>query len=124
MNLYQKVWDKFLPVIAMKLKSALRKQETEYLVIDQVDFEKAGYRKKQNYQFHLEMNEGRVLKSNKTSTVGIDFARAMKEYPPVYDIIKNGIFVFTFNSKFVLSIESKAANVQEAAPPADTMEKL
>ena len=117
-KLYQPVWDKFLPVIAMKLKSAIKKQESEYLAMDQLDFEKAGQSKRSNYLFNLELNEGRIINSKTTSGIGIDFARALKEYPPIYEMIKGGVFVFTFNSKYVLSLSQKPRAV--AAPTETT----
>ena len=106
-KLYQPVWDKFLPVIAMKLKRAIRNHESEYLAMDQLDFEKAGQSKRSNYIFNLELNEGRIINSKTTSGIGIDFARALKEYPPIYEMIKEGVFVFSFNSKYVLSLAEK-----------------
>ena len=113
-KLYQPVWDKFLPVIAMKLKSAIRKQESEYLVMDQLDFQKAGHNKRSNYLFNLELNEGRIINSKNTSGIGIDFARALKEYAPIYEMIKGGVFVFSFNSKYVLSLAQKPRIVESS----------
>ncbi len=112
-NLYQPVWDKFLPVIAMKLKSALKKQEPEYLVMDQLDFEKASHRKNSKYQFHLELNEGRIIRSKDTSAVGLDFARALKDNALIYSLIKDGIFIFALNNKFVLSLAPKLKAVEQ-----------
>jgi hypothetical protein len=120
-KLYQPVWDKFLPVIAMKLKSALRKQESEFLVMDQLDFEKASQRKRLSYQFHLELNEGRVVKSKNTTAVGIDFARALKDYPPVFELLKMGVFIFAFNNKYVLSLMPKFKVAEPvASQPSET----
>lgn len=106
-NIYQSVWDKFFPVILLKLKSAIKKQESEFLVMDKLDFEKASHRKNSSYMFHLEMNEGRVMKSKDTSSVGIDFARALKENETIFGIVKHGSIIFSLNNKFVLSIAPK-----------------
>ena len=113
-NLYQTVWDKFFPVILMKLKSALKKQESEFLVMDKLDFEKASHRKNSSYVFHLEMNEGRILKSKGTSSVGIDFARAIKENETLFALVKQGGIVFSLSNKFVLSIIPKFNNKETA----------
>lgn len=127
-NLYQSVWDKFFPVILLKLKSALKKQESEFLVMDKLDFEKASHRKNSSYMFHLEMNEGRVLKSKDTSSVGMDFARALKENETIFNIVKHGGIVFNLNNKFVLSIAPKfsapevVADEPAEAIPADSGE--
>ena len=114
-NLYQSVWDKFLPVILLKLKSALKKQESEFLVMDKLDFEKASHKKNSSYMFRLELNEGRVLKSKDTSSVGMDFARALKENEIIFSLIKDGSFVFSLNNKFVLSIVPKFKSPEPAA---------
>jgi len=111
-NLYQPVWDKFMPVILLKLKSALKKQESEFLVMDKLDFEKASHRKNSSYLFHLEMNEGRVLRSKETSSIGIDFARALKENEVLFSLIKHGSIIFSMNNKFVLSIVPKFKTVE------------
>ena len=114
-NPYQPVWDKFFPVILLKLKSALKKQDSEFLVMDKLDFDKASHRKNSSYMFHLEMNEGRVLKSKDTSSVGMDFARALKENETIFALVKQGGIVFSLNNKFVLSISPKF-KTEEAAP--------
>ncbi|CAN5595156.1 hypothetical protein BH11BAC1_BH11BAC1_05130 [soil metagenome] len=106
-NPYQPVWDKFFPVILMKLKSALKKQDAEFLVMDKLDFDKASHRKNSSYMFRLEMNEGRVLKSKDTSSVGMDFARALKDNERLFELVKHGEIIFTLNNKFVLSIAPK-----------------
>jgi len=121
-NPYQPVWDKFFPVILLKLKSALKKQEAEFLVMDKLDFEKASHRKNSSYMFHLEMNEGRVLKSKDTSSVGMDFARALKENEILFSLIKHGAIVFTLNNKFVLSISPKFKAAEAVVETKEEME--
>src|SRR5689334_2938250 len=103
-NPYQAVWDKFLPVIAMKLRSVIKNSDSEYIPMNQLDFEKVSQHKKSNYQFYVELNEGRLMKSKSAKAVAVDFARALREYPPVYEMIKSGVFIFSLNSKFVLSL--------------------
>lgn len=109
-DVYQPVWNKFLPVIYMKLKMVQRKQEPEFLVMDLVDFEKASHRKNSNYQFRLEMKEGRLQKSKTVSSVGLDFARAMKADEPVFNIIKSGHYVFSLNNRCILTISPVLAD--------------
>ena len=103
-NLFQSVWNKFMPVILMKVKLALKKKETEFLVMDKLDFEKASMRKNSTYVFRLELREGRIMKSKDTSSVGLDFANALKASETVFPLIKDESILFNLNNKFVLSI--------------------
>jgi|SRR3954466_11354370 hypothetical protein len=115
LKIYQSVWNKFLPVIAMKLRSAVKQGELQKLDMDKLDFEKASNRKNCKYQFDLELNEGRTLRSKTTATIGLDFARALNEYEPTRDLIKSGIFKFTLSGKFILSISQVKAEVKAEA---------
>jgi hypothetical protein len=131
--MYQYVWNKFLPVIALKLKAAVKKREPQQLEIDKLDFERASDKKNAKYQFKLEMNEGRSLRSKDNSAIALDFARALNEYEITKEIIKTGSFKFSMNTKFVLSIEANlpplasvavAGEVSAEAPsevPSDTL---
>jgi len=105
LNTYQSVWNKLLPLITLKLRAALKNGELQEVPTDKIDFEKASNRKNCKYQFNLEMNEGRTLKSKETSAIAHEFAFALNEYPATKDLIKTGNFKFTLNSKFILSIQ-------------------
>src|SRR6185295_11667562 len=100
-KIYQSVWNKFLPVIAMKLRSAIKQGEMQSFAMDKIDFEKASNRKNCKYQFDLELNEGRTLRSKTTASIGLDFARALNEYEPTKELIKSGNFKFALSSKFI-----------------------
>jgi hypothetical protein len=115
LKIYQSVWNKFLPVIAMKLRTAVKQGELQKLDMDKLDFEKASNRKNCKYQFDLELNEGRTLRSKTTATIGLDFARALNEYEPTRDLIKAGIFKFNLSSKLILSISQIKAEVKAEA---------
>jgi hypothetical protein len=101
---FQSVWNKFLPVIALKLKIAVKIGELQLIEMDKLDFERASSRKTQRYQFDLELNEGRAIRNNKNSVIGMDFARALNEHEITKELIKTGNFKFNLSSKFVLSI--------------------
>ncbi|HLG33546.1 MAG TPA: hypothetical protein VI757_01590 [Bacteroidia bacterium] len=105
-NIYQPVWNKYMPVISMKLRSAVKKNELQKLGMDRIDFENAASRKNAKYQFNLEMREGRAISHKNNSPIALDFARALNENNSINSLIKTGHFVFTMDSKFVLSILS------------------
>ena len=105
-----------MPVIAMKIKTAVRKREPQQLEIDKLDFERASDKKNAKYQFMLEMNEGRTLRSKDNSAIALDFARALNEFDLTKELIKTGSFKFNLNTKFVLSIEAKLPELPAEAP--------
>ncbi len=91
----------------MKLRTAAKNGEVQLLEMDKIDFEKASNRKNCKYQFNLELNEGRTLRSKETSAIAHEFAIALNEYPITKELVKTGNFKFSLNSKFVLSIQMK-----------------
>jgi hypothetical protein len=112
-NIYQPVWKKFLPVIAIKIKSSVKSGEKQQVAMDRLDFEKASPNKNRKYQFDLELNEGRTLRSKQTSAIAHDFARALNDYEATKEIIRTRNFRFNLDSKFILNIH---LNVPLAAP--------
>jgi hypothetical protein len=105
-KIYQPVWNKYMPVITMKLKSAVKNNELQKLGMDKIDFENAGSRKNAKYQFNLEMREGRAISNKSNSPIALDFARALNENDTTKALVKTGHFKFAMDSKFILSIQS------------------
>lgn len=101
---YQPVWKKFLPVIVIKIKSAVKNGTRQQVSMDRLDFEKASNSKNRKYQFDLELNEGRTLRGKQTPAIGHDFARALNDHEITKEIIRNRNFRFNLDSKFVLNI--------------------
>src|SRR5262249_19221640 len=112
------VWKKFLPVIAIKIKSAVKNGDKQQVAMDKLDFEKASSSKNRKYQFDLELMEGRTVKSKQTSTVGHDFARALNDYELIKEIIRTNNFKFNLDSKFVLTIYHNKKQEPVAEQPA------
>jgi hypothetical protein len=101
---YQPVWKKFLPVIVIKIKSAVKNGTKQQVPMDRLDFEKASSSKNRKYQFDLELNEGRTLRGKQTPTIAHDFARALNDHEVVKEIIRTRNFRFNLDSKFILNI--------------------
>ena len=118
LTMYQQVWKKFLPVIAIKIKSAVKNGGQQTVAMDKLDFEKASSSKNRKYQFNLELNEGRTLRSRQASTIAHDFARALNDYEITKEIIRTGNFSFTLDSKFILTIFLKKQEEPVAEEPA------
>lgn len=104
-KIYQSVWNKYLPVIILKLKSAINKNELQQFGMDRIDFENASSRKNVKFQFTLEMKEGRTLLNKNNSSVATDFARALNDQEITKELIKKGHFKFIMDNKFILSIQ-------------------
>jgi len=102
---YQRVWNKYLPVIVMKMKVAAKNNQQQELVLDRFDFENAGVKKTTTLKFSLELKEGRAMHSHTNTAIARDFALAMNEHEVAKDMLKSGNFNFSFNSKFILTIQ-------------------
>ena len=105
-KIYQPVWNKYMPVISMKLRTAIKKNELQKLSMDKIDFENAGSRKNAKYRFNLEMREGRAISDKNNSAIALDFASALNENEAIKSLINSNHLKFSLDSKFVLSIES------------------
>lgn len=121
-NIYQSVWNKFLPLITLKVKSAIRSGEVQTIEMDKIDFERASDKKNSKFPFDLEMNEGRSQKSKKTSAIALDFARALNENDTAKDLLKVGNFKFVLSNKFVMSISANTVMQANAAAAAENPE--
>ena len=104
-NTYQRIWSKYAPVIALKLKQAITKNELQEVVLDKFDFANTGSKKNAVFSFSIEYREGRALNSGNLSAVARDFAAALNENLPAKEMVKTGHFTFKMGNKFVLSIQ-------------------
>jgi hypothetical protein len=102
---YQRVWNKYLPVIVMKLRTAVKSNEPQALNLDKYDFENAGVRKNAAFKFNLELKEGRAINNSNGTAMARDFALAMNEHEVAKDMIKTGHFTFSMGNKFILTIQ-------------------
>src|SRR5436190_6347183 len=102
---YQRVWNKYLPVITMKLRTAVKNNEPQALNLDKYDFENAGVRKNAAFKFNLELKEGRAINNSNGTAMARDFALAINENEVAKDMIKTGHFTFSMGNKFVLTIQ-------------------
>lgn len=106
-NIYQRVWSKYMPLIILKLRSAINKNEPQVLSIDKYDFENAAIKKNSAYSFSLEMKEGRAINNSASAALARDFASALNENETMKDMTRKGHFKFSMGNKFVLTIQAK-----------------
>jgi hypothetical protein len=102
-DIYQRLWNKYMPVIKLKLKEAVRKKEVTSFGLNKTDFELLG-KKGARHTFTLEIKEGRSVGNLATSPVARDLLVVLKEDSLVKQIIKNGHFKMTMGKAFELNI--------------------
>jgi hypothetical protein len=104
-NIYQRVWSKYMPLIILKLRTAVSKNEPQELTIDKYDFENAAIRKNGAYSFKLELKDGRAINNTASAALSRDFALALNESQVMKDMIRMGHFKFSMGNKFILTIQ-------------------
>ena len=114
LEIYQAVWKKYLPVIAMKLKQVIRNNESSHVGMYQFEFHSTGKKKKTGYQFDLELNKGRVMNDISGSLVAKQLTETMKADPVVRPLLNLGHFMFSLNSDYILTIQLKSEIPQSA----------
>ncbi len=115
-EIYQPVWKKYLPVIAMKLKQAIRKNEPVAFNVYKPDFQSITKRKKTIFDFTLEIRDGQVKNTLSLPEIAKDLFKVLKQDVAMNQLINNGYIVFILNSDFVLTLQ-KVASVTESADP-------
>ena len=105
LDVYQAVWKKYLPVIAMKIKEAQRKNEASSFNLYKPEFQVASKRKKISFDFELEIKDARVLNNSTIPLVAKDLSEALRQNLVMKQLISTGHYKFTLNSDFIFSIE-------------------
>ena len=96
-----------MPLIILKLKSAINKNESQVLNLDKYDFENAAIKKNAAYSFNLEMKDGRAINNTASAALARDFVLALNENQTIKDMTRSGHFKFSMGNKFVLTIQMK-----------------
>ena len=104
-EVYQLVWKKYLPVIVMKIKEAARKNEPATIKLHRPEFEYAGKKKKVNFQFELEMKNGRAANIVRISSIAKGLSETMRQNPVMRGLMERQHYKLVLDSEFVLSIE-------------------
>jgi hypothetical protein len=106
-NTFQRVWSKYLPLISLKLRQAIAKNDLQQINLDKFDFTHASASK--SYSFSLEFKNGATLNNMKMSPIAREFAEALNSNEAVKQMVKSGHFTFKLSSNFVLSIQKHSA---------------
>lgn len=104
LDIYQAVWKKYLPVIAMKIKEAQRKNEAVSFNLYKPEFQEASKRKKISFDFELEMKDSRVMNNSSIPPIAKDLSEALRQNIAMKQQIGIGSFKFSMNADFILTI--------------------
>ncbi len=96
------IWNKYLPVIKILLKRS--KGGGQQLVINQTDFEKAGFARKTGNKFSLTFKNGRVDNIVIGSPVAADLATGLLQDDIVRELFSENDYEISMNTRYLLSI--------------------
>jgi hypothetical protein len=120
--MYNAIWEKYLSVIRILLKRAVN--EDQSLKLNSSDFEKTGPQKKTGFNFTLRFSNGRVDNLASLSAVAKEMAAVLLAEPQIKELLQQGEYHLTMNTKFVLGIKvvSHAGRENELPQAQPTME--
>ena|SRR3569832_84184 len=105
-NAFQRIWVKYSPLITLKLKQAISKNEAQAINVDKFDFSKAVTGKNNSaFSFTLEYYDGIARNSMKLPAAARELAAVLNENAATKEMIKSGHFTFKMGSTFILSIQ-------------------
>ena len=108
--MYNHIWRKYLPIIKILLKKS--RSEEQMLVLNRIDFEKAGTGRKAGYKFTIEFTDGKVGNVISGSPLAVNLAEVILEDDAAKDILAESNFEVSLNTKFQLSIKSVENNAE------------
>lgn len=104
-DVYQPVWKKYLPVLAMRMKQAIRNNQSYGITLYKPEFLYVAKKKKEVFDFALEIKAGRVMNGADHTPIAKDFSEVIKTDLTLRQTMGNGHFKFTLNAEFVLTID-------------------
>ena len=101
--MYNHIWRKYLPIIKILLKKS--RTEDQVLLLNRVDFEKAGTGRKAGYKFTIEFTDGKVGNVISGSPLAMNLAEVILEDQAAKDILVENNFEVSLSTKFQLTIK-------------------
>lgn len=103
-NIYFPLWQKYRPVIIIKMKAALQTSQ-EYQLTKQ-EFEIFGDRSKSGYSFNLEIKNGKVVNNIDGTAVARDLYEVLKTSETAKTMMKENYFKINLTKDFNLIIQT------------------
>ena len=101
--MYNHIWRKYLPIIKILLKKS--RTEDQMLMLNRVDFEKAGTGRKAGYKFTIEFTDGKVGNVISGSPLAMNLAEVILEDQAAKDTLLENNFEVSLSTKFQLTIK-------------------
>jgi len=111
--MYNHIWKKYLPFINIHLKKSAT--EEQVLVLNRVDFERAGTGRKAGYKFTIQLTNGRVSNVISGSPLAMNLASVLLEDENTKKIIKDKMYEISLSTRFQLTTKN-------ITPPSDEVE--
>ena len=97
------VWVKYLPVLRIVLKKSLAGDQRFTLNVP--DFERAGYKRKSGYKFHVELKDGRLNNVLVDAPIASSLATALLDDEAIHRLTEGNEFHIDMDGKFQLTIK-------------------
>lgn len=101
--MFTNVWDKYLPVLRIVMKKSLAADQQ--LALNVPDFERAGYKRKSGYKFHVELKDGRLNNVLVDAPIASSLASTLLDDAVVKELANTNEFHISMNTKFQLTIK-------------------
>jgi len=123
--MYNHIWKKYLPFINIHLKKSAT--EDQVLILNRVDFERAGTGRKAGYKFTIQLTNGRVSNVISGSPLAMNLASVLLEDENTKKIIKDKMYEISLNTRFQLATKNitpvaEDATLKEEVPTEEVAE--
>ena len=115
--MYNHIWKKYLPIIKILMKKSAG--GVQLLDLNRIDFERAGTGRKAGYKFTIEFTDGKVGNVISGSSLAMNLASVILEDDNAKQILNEGNYEVSLNTKFQLSIKNTASEEQKESPKKD-----
>ena len=101
-----------MPFINIHLKKSAN--EDQVLILNRVDFERAGTGRKAGYKFTIQLTNGRVSNVISGSPLAMNLASVLLEDENTKKIIKDKMYEISLNTRFQLATKNITPAAEEA----------
>ena len=101
-NLYYSLWQKYLPVIALQMKNAVK--GIKEIKMSRSEFEVYGNRVISDYVINLEINDGKVVNNIEGSAVARDLFDILCTDNACKKMLDHRYYKFSMGKSFILKI--------------------
>lgn len=97
------VWLKYVPVLRIVLKRSLAADQR--FEVNAPDFERAGYKRRSGYKFHVELKNGRLNNVLVDAPIASSLASTLLDDTAIHQLTEGNEFHITMDGKFNLTIK-------------------